>query len=354
MPDSRKRILITPLDWGLGHATRCIPIIYELLYQNFEVLVASSGDAALLLKEHFPELKHFLLPGYHPVYPANGAMVLKMVQQLPAFTAAIKKENKLICEIVNREKVKVIISDNRYGCYAATTKNIFITHQVHLLMPDDWKWMEAGVNKVNHHMIRQFDECWIPAESEALIPELLKGRETLSAKFIGYLSRLSPVSAPKKYDAVAMVSGPPPQRAIYAALLRQQLLKRNLKALLITGEPGLEKSHQQINQLETVNHLDTTGVNEAMAQTDLVITRSGYSSVMDLMKLGKKAILVPTPGQTEQEYLAKTLREKGLAYSMPQNEFDLEKALTEVENYSGFQNFGQIENQLRKAIKSLL
>lgn len=353
MIEGRKRILMAPLDWGLGHATRCIPIVQELLRQNTEVIIASSGHAALLLKGQFPELKHFSLPGYHPVYPTNNSMVLKMAQQLPAFAAAIRKENQLVRELVTQQKVQVVISDNRYGCYAANTKNIFITHQLHLLMPDYWKWIEPGVNQLNHRLIRKFDECWIPAENEELIPELLKGSETLSTRFIGYLSRLSAAPSPKKYELVAMVSGPPPQRAIFAELLQQQLLKMNLKALLVMGEPDTAKTNRQMNHLEMINYLDTDGVQDAMAQTDLVITRSGYSSVMDLMKLGKRAILVPTPGQTEQEYLAVALRQKKLAYSIPQNEFDLEKAITEVENYKGFQNFDWHENKLKEAIASL-
>ena len=136
-----RRILVAPLDWGLGHATRCIPIINALLKRNAEVIIAGSGSSAGLLKAEFPNLKHYSLPGYNPRYATNGNMVWAMAKQLPQFIKTIRQEYTAINELVQKEKIDVLISDNRYGCYSAQAKSIFISHQLNILMPVRFKWM---------------------------------------------------------------------------------------------------------------------------------------------------------------------------------------------------------------------
>jgi predicted glycosyltransferase len=341
------------LDWGLGHATRSIPVINELLQQKHSVIIASSSGAHHVLKLEFPELKQVLLPGYFPVYPEDNSMVWKMAAQLPRFISVIQKERQLTEKWVKEEKIDVVISDNRYGCYSKYVKSIFITHQIHLLMPRAWKWMERGVNAVNHSLLSNYRECWIPADDTQLIPDLLAGCEKFNCRFTGYLSRLEKREVPVEYDVVAVSSGPSPQKEIFAWKIHRQLKESGLKALLVYGDVrGRSKKHPHGN-FTSVNYLDTAAMNQALQQAKVVVARSGYSTVMDVMKLGKKAVFVPTPGQTEQEYLAKVLMEKGIAYSMSQQEFNLEKAVKESEHYTGFQNFEWNSLLLKKAVQSI-
>ncbi len=351
----KKKILVAPLDWGLGHATRCIPIINELLKRDCEVMLASSGDAFILLKKEFPLLKIIQLPGYNPQYSSgNGSMGLKIATQLPKFLKAIFNEHQVTEKIIQEEEVNAVISDNRYGCYSKNVKSIFITHQLNILMPDGWKWGQKYLNHFNHRQIKKFDECWIPAPYDSLAPELLLSPNGINKKFIGHLSRFERIGAEKKYDVMAIVSGPDPQRKILIDKIRAQFKSSGLRTLLVRGNVNEESRMKQTGNHTEVNHLLSKDLNEAISQSSLVVSRSGYSTVMDLIKLNKKAIFIPTPGQTEQEYLASELMKNGIAFSMKQSEFDLEKALKESVSYKGFVNFEQDELLLKNAIDSVL
>lgn len=353
MPKAGKRILVTPLDWGLGHATRCIPVINELLTRKCEVMIASSGVPATLLKHEFPQLQHFNLPGYNPVYPTGGGMVGKMGLQLPKFVNAIWQEHEAVNRLVKEYHIEVIISDNRYGCYSASAKSIFITHQLNILMPTAFKWMEGLVNSFNRKQIGKFDECWVPADNNELFPDLLTVTRGIKPRYMGYLSRLDKQAVQPKYDILVIASGPSPQREIFADLLYHQVKGLNKRVLLVKGGSGANNL-KTTNNVTVIELMASTELNKAVCESELVICRSGYSSVMDLMKLKKNAIFVPTPGQTEQEYVAKVLSEQGIAYSMPQQKFDLQKALKEAGHYTGFKNFEVNNTPLAKAIDSIL
>jgi UDP:flavonoid glycosyltransferase YjiC (YdhE family) len=347
-----KRMLYCVLDWGLGHATRSIPVIEELLLQNHEVVLAANGNALSFLQEQFPALKSHELPAYNPVYPKGSHMVWAMAKQLPRFVQTINSEQKETERLVKEEKIDCVISDNRYGCYSKSVKSVFITHQVHLLMPA--KWMEAGMNTLNRKLLSNYSECWIPAADDKLIPGLLQGREKLNTRFIGYLSRLKPMALPKKYKVLAVCSGPEPQRSIFERMVSATLQDAAYPNLIVRGVVNhKQKVFHSENNMLVVNHLNSEEMNHAIAESEMIISRSGYSTVMDLMKLGSKAIFVPTPGQTEQEYLARVLKQKRMAYSMPQSEFNLEKALKESEHYSGFQNLKGNSLLLKRAVETI-
>lgn len=353
MPKAGKRILVTPLDWGLGHATRCVPIIHELLLRGYEVMIASSGTSGALLKREFPQLQHFSLPGYNPLYPTGAGMVGKMGVQLPKFIDVIWQERKAVNRLVKEHHIEVIISDNRYGCYSASAKSIFITHQLNILMPAAFKWMEGIVNAFNRKQIGKFDECWVPADNNELFPDLLKVTGNIKARYIGYLSRLNKMAEEPKYDILVIASGPSPQREIFAELLYEQLNSLNKQALLVKGGNGADNL-KTTNNVTVVDLMATTELNKAVCESKLVVCRSGYSSVMDLMHLQKNAVFIPTPGQTEQEYVAKVLSEQDIAYSAPQQKFDLQKALKEAAHYTGFKNFEVNNTLLAKAVDSIL
>jgi uncharacterized protein (TIGR00661 family) len=297
-------------------------------------------------------LKSYELPAYNPVYPTGSNMVWTMGKQLPKFVNVIRKEQKETERLVRREKMDCVISDNRYGCYSQNVKSVFITHQIHLLMPA--RWMETGMNLLNRKLMHNFSECWIPANDDKLIPDLLLGREKLNTKFIGYLSRVKSIAAEKKNKVLVICSGPEPQRSIFEEVVSTQLKKVDLLSLVVRGIVGTNQETIHLGANVSVeNYLHSEEMYKTISESEIVISRSGYSTIMDLMKLGKKAIFVPTPGQTEQEYLAKVLMEKGIAYSMSQEEFNLEKALKELGHYSGFKNSEWNSLLLKKAVQSI-
>lgn len=351
-----KRILVTVLDWGLGHATRCIPLIKELQSRNCVVFIASSGRAYdLLKKEFYLTIRCFEIDGYDPIYPDGDGMVLKMLSQVPGFLRIIAKEQLQVEKIVERNQIDLVISDNRYGCYSTKVKSIFISHQLNIQMPPLWKWMEKQVNQKNHEYINKFSECWIPAPENSFVSLLAQNKSGLNTRHIGYLSRFKKKSLERKFDLCAICSGPEPQRSHLDSILSREFKKSNLQTLLVCGKPEVMSKYYNKGQRFTIaNCLTTEDLNEAIEQSETVIARPGYSTVMDLARLGKKAIFIPTPGQTEQNYLAEELMKQGIAFSMNQEEFNLESALKESEKYSGFANFDYDDSLLKNAVDSIL
>ncbi len=351
-----QRVLVAPLDWGLGHATRCVPIIRELLRQNCEVVVGGSGHSLSLLKTEFPALKFFELAPYAPVYSASSSLTLKMAQQLNKFIRTICQEHRQTEDIVNNEKIDLVISDNRYGCWSRKAKSIFITHQLTILLPQRLKWMESMINYFNHRQIRKFNECWIPDynESEALAGILSRAGK-FHARYIGPLSRFEKRNVVEKkiFEIIIILSGPEPQRTLLEEMLLQKLNNTDKVVCLIRGVSGRETRNIGKN-ITVVDFLYSKDLQSLIQQASVVISRSGYSTIMDMSVIGGKVIFIPTPGQTEQAYLAQRFKEKNIAFFMQQNDFDLRIALDEANKYSGFkakENDGML---LRNALLEIL
>jgi uncharacterized protein (TIGR00661 family) len=331
----KKRILIAPLDWGLGHATRCIPIIQTLLDKGHEVCIATSGLALPLLKQEFPHLTFFELPSYNARYSSSLPLIVKILLQVPHFLLVIRQEHKAIEKLVAEHGIEVILSDNRFGCYSKKVKSIFITHQLTIRMPDALRCLQGVINFFNHRMIRNYQACWVPdVETDSITGEMTKA-SGLNVTFIGMLSRFRKTEAPvqKKYDLLVLLSGPEPQRSIFEKIVGLQLKNYTGRYLVVRGLPQEKASEYP----HAVNHLPAKELQQVIEASEVVLSRSGYTTVMDLYFLKKKAIFVPTPGQTEQEYLAEQLMKRGIAYAVKQDQFDLQKALAESKNSSGFQ-----------------
>jgi uncharacterized protein (TIGR00661 family) len=346
-----KRVLIAPLDWGLGHATRCIPVIREFLRRECEVMIAGNGESLLLLKAEFPSLRFFSIPGYNPHYPTKGRlMVWKMIGQLPKFLKAIREEHTAIGKLVEEQRIDLLISDNRYGCWSASIPSIFITHQSNILMPKRFGWLAAVVRRKNEACMKRFGLCWLPdyAGDNSLAGELLSFGKTgneIPHRHIGPLSRFRRTldGDKKKYDVVAVFSGPEPQRTILENRVLPQLQHSGLNYFVVRG---VLNNPTPLPDLNCVNFLTTESLQQLLESTELVIARSGYSTVMDMAALGKKAVFVPTPGQTEQEYLAERLMEKKIAFFMTQKDFDLQKAFSESDRFSGFSSYFSLGSDL--------
>jgi len=359
----QKRILICPLNWGLGHATRCIPIIRLLLKKNAKVIIAADGRPLELLKQEFPELQCIQLKGYSINYPASDAMILKMLFSLPKIIKGIKEEHTQLEKIIDEYNIDIVISDNRYGCWNKKVKSIFITHQLLIKAPFGENILYRKVLR----FIKNYDECWIPdyAGVQNLSGDLAhKNPIPQNTYFIGPLSRFDSNEERinknniregdiQKYDIMAIISGPEPQRGMLKYMLMQKLQETNYRCLIICGETESKWEIELNENLTMKSHLGAEEMQEAILNSKLIIARSGYSTIMDLAMLGKKVIFIPTPGQTEQEYLAKLFSERMIAYSQSQSAFQLEKALEISENYTGF-NVIETSVEFEKRIEQLL
>lgn len=334
----KKRILIAPLNWGLGHATRCIPLIRELERKGFDPVIASDGEALELLKKEFPLLEHHILPSYNISYSRKKQFFkLHLLLKAPHILKIISAEKKQVEVLVKTRHISGIISDNRWGVHSGLVPSVFITHQLKVL---------SGVftfisSKIQQKYIQQFNECWVPDAAE---DPNLSGKmghlqnPTFPVKYIGILSRFKKEFLPITFDIAVILSGPEPQRSILQQILERELKKSPLRILLVKGIVEKEQKQEKKENWTICNFLTSAQLQDYLNQSELIICRPGYTSLMDLAILGKKAFLIPTPGQNEQEYLAKRLKEKGIAGGCLQKEFTLKK-LENVKDYKGLGGF---------------
>jgi len=326
------KIIIAPLNWGLGHATRCIPIIEEFSNQGADVVLASDGRSYDLLAEEFPQLDIYRLEPYDITYDREQ-MTLNIAVQLPKILMAIYKEHKAFMKLVNEQNIKGIVSDNRFGCYHPTVPSIFITHQLNIRVP--LKPLEMFTRMVNRRIIDRFTHCWIPDFHGKLnlSGHLSNVEYTNDYEYIGPLSRFKHYSVPKKYDIIVLLSGPEPQRTNLEHIILSQLELLDFKCLIVQGITE-EKSIKHQGSIEIHSYMQAEELNEAILASDVVLCRAGYSTIMDLMVLNKRAIMIPTPGQTEQEYLSDLMYRKGWFYTVSQAKLNIWEAMSVVENFT--------------------
>ncbi len=359
---ARHRILVAPLEWGLGHATRCIPLITELTAQNCEVFIAAEGATYSLLKQEFPGLTFLSLTGYRMKYSRKRYFLpWKLLTQVPKIALTIYKENQWLKKIVKDHKIDAVISDNRFGMYCSRIRSVYITHQ--LLIKTGNVFTESIAKKIHSYFINKYNECWVPDfKEDGLAGELSHpGKLPNQIKYIGALSRFEVINPDsyrekKKYDLLITISGPEPQRTIFEDEILNDLKSYSGKVLFIRGMPDGNTLKPENPLLEIKNHLSARELNEAMLQSGIIVSRCGYTTIMDLVKLQKKAILIPTPGQTEQEYLAKYLMEKQIFYTISQKDFVLQNALKEASLFPfsiPAHNMEQYKNIINQFVQSL-
>ena len=330
----KKTILVAPLHWGLGHATRCIPIIKSLLDAGFNVIIASDGSALLLLQKEFPKLHSIELPSYNISYPKNGVhFKWKLLLKLPRILKVISFEKKIVENLVSEAMIDGIISDNRFGIRNNQIPSIYLTHQLNVLSGSTSYFS----SKRHQNIIKKFTECWVPD---------FEGKDNLSGKlghidkspikpkYIGVLSRMSKKELEKKYDILILLSGPEPQRSLLEKKLIQVFRWQKKSVLMIQGCVGSQQEKIQINNITVCNYMCSKELEQSINESEVVVSRSGYTTIMDLAAIGKKAFFIPTPGQYEQEYLAKRMQTLHMAPFCLQDEFSIDK-LEEINAYKG-------------------
>jgi len=358
----KSRILVAPLDWGLGHATRCIPIIHHLLKAGADVWLAGEGKQQKLLVDEFPGLPFLLLKGYRIRYARSAFGLLKNILfQAPKILKTIKSENKWLAKMMDEYHFDAVLSDNRYGLYHRNIPCIFITHQLKIKSPLG-KWTERILQKRNYKYINQFTACWIPdvEEKNNLAGELShpEKKPSIPIHYIGWLSRLNMASAnindETKNHLLIILSGPEPQRSLLENKIIKEIANYGGTATIVRGLPAVQSLIPSSSMIRFYNHLPSEELNKEMLQAEYIMSRSGYSTIMDIIKLKKKSILIPTPGQTEQEYLAGYLLQKQIACCIDQKDFSIANSLQQATQFSyKFPEYND-EELINKAVIDLI
>ncbi|MDR3327559.1 MAG: SDR family NAD(P)-dependent oxidoreductase [Prevotellaceae bacterium] len=325
---SEKRVLVAPLNWGLGHATRCVPIINALLAENKEVVLASDGHPLQFLKKEFPSLQTIEFTGINVKYSKKNSQGWAMILQMPKFAYSISKEHFILKKIVQQYNIHAVISDNRFGLWHKKIKSIYITHQIGVKVSRNIHILNKVACLVHKLFINRYSECWIPDfEGENNLSGELSHKYPLprNCHFIGILSRFSDIrqnnSELPEYHNVGIVSGVEPHRQILADKLLSLFEKTDQPSLIISGQPTEYQKVIHKNNVTIVPHLETAKLATAIITAKQLFCRSGYSTLMDITVLGRKnACLIPTPGQTEQEYLAQKAENIGFT-SLEQSKF---------------------------------
>ncbi len=341
MPNNKpKKILIAPLDWGLGHTTRCIPIIGCIISLGHIPVFAGNDFQCSFIKETFGGIETIHIEGYNIRYSAwNRVGQAGIFAQLPGLMKVIQYERKWLMEVCKKHSIDGIISDNRYGLYHDTIPSVILTHQLNI-QTGLGRVPNQMIQKLQYHLLNRFSSTWVVDSFD--FPGLggkLSHADILPNKtqYLGLLSRFIPekqFSKTSNGPIVILISGPEPQRSNLSAILWKQVLAVDAKVIFIEGSDKAIVPNEIPGNITWYSHLSGTKLEEIIKSASIVISRSGYSTIMDLVALNKRAILIPTPGQTEQLYLAKQLMQSGFFYSTSQSGFNLKKAMEISKKYS--------------------
>ena len=309
------KILVAPLNWGLGHASRCVPLVQRFLDEGHEVVLGGDGDSLTLLRKHFPQLRYTYLAPLNLRYSTGNRQVLAMLKALPKLILWSVKDHSMLRAILREEHFDQVISDNRFGFYNKQVECVYITHQLHIMLPHGWKWAEPLVSRLHARVYAHFNKVWVPDYKEydqSLAGDL--SHNDANVKYIGPLSRFQNIQINRinhNYSIVAVLSGLEPHRSFLERELVSRYAGTDENVLIVQGLMYRPNTCIKRGNITLVPYMSDAELVPALLGAKLIIARSGYSTIMDFYQLDvlNKAELIPTPGQPEQEYLA-TLHDK--------------------------------------------
>lgn len=354
-----QKVLVCPLDWGIGHATRCVPIIKQFQNAGHEVIIGADQKPFHFLKQEFPNLKFVRFPGTNVSYSSGSQLWLKMLFSIPRLLLGIYTEHQLLKRIIKQYRIDLVFSDNRYGLWNKSVFSVFMTHQTNIQLPTSLKYFKTLANWINRYFIHKYDRLWIPDfEDGKSISGALSNTNLIRipSKRVGILSRFNESSIElqnKPIELLAILSGPEPQRTLFEEKLLIEIKKHDIKATIVRGLPDQIEKNKKDNILY-ISHLGSESLANYIKSAKLIICRPGYSSLMDLACLGVPAIIVPTPGQSEQEYLAKLMDKNKIHLAMNQNKLNLKEASSLISNYSGLSvknNYSILRDEIQQIFK---
>ena len=370
------KILVCPLDWGLGHAARCVPVIRELVERGHEVVLGGHGRSMEFLKGEFPGLEGLDFPGISLRYPLGRSFYFFYAAKIPGFLWHTVREHQRLRKWVLAHRFQWVISDGRLGLFTRLCPSVLITHQLFIKCPDlefaghAWgRWLETVAYWVFRLLFRRFDQVWVP--DFAVPPDLsgeLSHRKTRlkNVRFIGPLCRFGAEASPDEPPAaaircLALVSGPEPQRSLFEAKIRSILADVPGRRVVVLGKPDGSRPADPARLPEdreaglfVFPHADQETMGRLIRRADLILTRPGYTTIMELAGLkARRIVFVPTPGQLEQAYLARYLQKRGIAPWRDQDRLSREDLEFDAAKYRGFADFPRFETTSLKLPRAL-
>ena len=315
-----RNILICPLEWGLGHAARMIPLAVRLRDKNYNVIIGAGKEHQALFQNEIPGIMCIDFPGFKPEYSKYLPQYLSLLFKIPLLIYHIISEHKRLKTIIRDHKIDIVLSDNRFGLWNRSIKTVYFTHQLRIPFPTAFRIFEFIGIGIHKSIIKKYSYCFIPdLPGEMNLSGRLSHGVKLPANalFIGILSRFtgvvslpsdSPVSSPHN---TIILSGPEPQRSLLRNKLTMIFKSRYPKTIILEGRPDKSPGGSESDNVVFYNHLSAAAMKELITSSETIISRSGYTTIMELISLNCSALLIPAPGQTEQEYLARYLYEKG-------------------------------------------
>jgi UDP:flavonoid glycosyltransferase YjiC (YdhE family) len=353
---------ISPLNWGLGHATRDIPIIRELLRHGHEVTIATSGNALIALKREFPDCNFILFKDYPAPYSSTRFFLPKFTANLPLLMKALADERKrLKNEILSKNNFDIIISDNRMGVFSEDVPSYFITHQLRFSLPGYLYPLELLTLYVNGLFHTRYEGILVPdvePNGHSLSGKLAYSNvDTTIAKshYCGILTSTEKINVDQDLDYLIIVSGPEPQRSKLEEIILKQAHKLPGDKVILLGSPQRER-HERLDQHTIIHsYVSTEEKVELMNRAKFVVSRSGYTTMMELAELDMRyGLLTPTPGQTEQEYLSRYYAKQGWFYSRSQYKLKFPQDMDKAMEFKGFPKMPKTEENVKKLYQKIL
>ena len=356
-------VFLSPLNWGLGHSTRDIPIIKELLSHGHEVTIGTSGNALALLKKECPECNFILFKDYPAPYSASRFFLPKFVASIPILLRAMSRERKKLDQILRENRFDLIISDNRMGVYSHKIPSYFITHQLRFSLPSYLYPFEMLTIPINSFFHTKYEGVIVPdidpnGNSRNLSGKLCRSNLDATNKrayYAGILTSTEKKVVDEDLDYLIIVSGPEPQRTKLEEIIMNQVQKLPGDKVVLLGSPQKE-DHKKLDEHTTVHsYVSTEEKVELMNRARFLITRSGYTTMMEMAELDKKhGLFTPTPGQTEQEYLSRYYAKLGWFLSRSQYKIKLPDDVDAAMQFHGFPEMSKTKENVQKLYQELL
>ena len=310
----RRRVIVTVLDWGIGHASRTAVIIRRLIARGDEVILAGSGESIELLKREFRDLESIELQSFSPWIGGRGWLWAAIMVQTPALLWRTWKEHRETERIVREKRIDMIISDNRYGVWSRACRSYILTHQLNVKVAKGApRWLNEMVSIVIRRMIGRFDGCLIADyKIGGLSGELTSPKpKGIRCHAIGLLSRIAEAKTSREDEGgeiewLGIASGAEPQRSEFVEEMKERFKAESGRRVIVEGRGDAKRTDGGI---EMIGYADAGEMRRLIEKSKNIVCRSGYSTIVDLWALGKQATLIPTAGQAEQEYLAERMKE---------------------------------------------
>jgi hypothetical protein len=356
-------VLVSPLNWGLGHATRDIPVIRNLLNHNHEVTIAACGNARAVLEQEFLECRFIEFPDYPVPYSSSRFFLPRFFAFLPLLLKAIADERKRLDLICAKDSYDLIISDNRLGVYSSEIPSVFITHQLRYNLPLVFWPAELLATAMNDRVYRKYRHIIVPDNppgQPALAGKLSRPGTDATKKsvfFSGILTGTRQFDRDIDLDYLLMISGPEPQRTQLEKILLPQVLTLEGSCVVLLGSPSNMKIPEKTGRCRIIPFASARDKEELMNRAECIICRSGYTSMMEIAELGKRhALFIPTPGQPEQEYLSWYYEKQNWYHSQSQYRLDLSADIKVAmqPRYSGFPAIRKTEENVKKLYDQVL